>query len=117
MKRSEQDSIERINKLQNLLKEESTQRISFENSIRDLEYQNKRNIEQIKDEYQKKIDGYEYRINQLQSDMTNLNHQVEGKKLEQQQRILKNEQLQSNKDIDNDRIKRNKPGYKPGKYF
>jgi hypothetical protein len=69
MKRAETTALERVNDLQNHLNDESSQRISLENSVRDMEYRQKRFKEQLKEEYEGKISEYEVQITLLKDEV------------------------------------------------
>jgi hypothetical protein len=75
MKRAEVASLERVQNLQNHLNEETSQRISLENALRDAEYRQKRVLEQKEDEKDSKIAEYEIQITLLRDQIEQQQHQ------------------------------------------
>jgi hypothetical protein len=79
MKRAEATALERVNDLQNHLNDESSQRVSLENSLRDMDYRQKRLREQLKDEYEGKASEYEVQITLLKDELSALIAAQQGK--------------------------------------
>jgi chromosome segregation ATPase len=69
-KRLEKELSERIAKLQASLNDESSQRLSLESSIRDMEYRHKREMEGVREEHQSSRNAYEMKIGILQAEIS-----------------------------------------------